>query len=143
MSLHSLVVRVKIVNQFVSCVLGYMTTLYTGTMAQLEQLDKTIKDFVWSGQETGKRPRVDCATITRPEEKGGFGLISVKHQTMAKIAKNMLWTVGDGDHTLQWILRAKIANLSEKFWGRRDYTWLISPDKTRPKKGSVLWDFYT
>lgn len=62
----------------------------------------------------GKRPRVDYATITRPEEEGGLGLISVKHQTMAKIAKNMLWTVADGNHTLQWILRTKITDLSKK-----------------------------
>lgn len=46
LSPHSLVVRVKIASQFVICVLGYMTPLYTGTMAQLEQLDWTIKDFV-------------------------------------------------------------------------------------------------
>lgn len=110
-----------------------MTILYTSTMAELEQLVRTIKAFVWSGQETGKRPRVDYATITRPEEEGGLGLISIKHQTMARITKNMLWMVAHSDHTLQWILRAKIANLSEKRWGTRNYTWFISPDKTRPK----------
>lgn len=142
LSPHSLIVRVEIANQFVVSVLGYMTTLYTDTIAQLEQLDMTIKDFVWSGQETGKWPCVDYATITRPEEEGGLGLIFVKHQTMARIAKNMLWMVANKDHTLQWILRAKITNLSEKRWRTRDYTWITSPDKTRPKKESTLWDFH-
>lgn len=77
-------------------------------------MDLVIKDFVWSGQATGKCSHVDYATLIRAKDDSGLGLISVKHQTMAKVGKVMLWIVGDGDHMLQWILRDKIADLSAK-----------------------------
>lgn len=112
-----LVVRVKIANQLVNSAVWYMTTLWTANMQQLEQFDKIIKDFVNSGQETGKHPRVDYATITRPKSEGGLGLISIKAQNFARVKKTILWIVGDGDHSLQWILRAKIADLSKKRLG--------------------------
>lgn len=109
-------------NQLIMCILWYMLTLWTGDMVQLEEWDKTIKDFVWSGHETGKRPRVDYAPLLRSLEEGGLVLISIKAQTIAMVGKTVLWAVATGDHTLQWILRAKIVDLLERRWGRRDFS---------------------
>lgn len=139
---QSLVVRVKIANLLVISALGYMATLWTRSLAQLELMDRVIKDFIWSGQATGKTCQVDYATLIRPKDKGGMGLISVKHQTMAKVGKVMLWSVGEGEHTLQWILRAKIADLSTRRRGLRDYAWMISPIRTKPMGESALWAFF-
>lgn len=69
-----------------------------GNLQTLEPYDRTIKDFLWSGQESGKRPRVEYATITKPKSKGGLGLISMKYQMMAMPQTTMLGIVVEGEH---------------------------------------------
>lgn len=80
----------------------------------VEAWDKIVKNIVWSDQDMGTRPRVDYATLLLSLEEGGLALISIKTHTIAMAAKTMLWMVAAGDHTLQLILKAKIANLSER-----------------------------
>lgn len=69
-------------------------------MAQLEAWEKVVKDFVWSGQELGKRPRVDYATLLRSLVEGNLVLISIKAQTIAMAGKTVLWMVVVEEHTL-------------------------------------------
>lgn len=138
---QSLVVRVKIANLQIISALGYMAMLWTGSLQQLDHMDHIIKEFFWSSQENGKWPRVDYATLIRPKEEGGMGLIPVKHQIMARVRKALLWVLGEGEHTLQWILRAKIANLSAKCRGLWDYAWIFSLDKTKPKNNFLSRPF--
>lgn len=88
----------------------------------------------------GRRPRVDYDTLLRMLAEGGLVLISIKAPTIAMAGKNILWTVAVGDHTLQWILRAKIVDLSERRWGCRDFSWLVSPQNTKPLDEFVLWN---
>lgn len=71
-----------------------------------------------------------------------MGVISTKHQTMAKVGKGMLWVLMEGKHTLQWILRAKIANLFAKQRKVRDYAWIVSPDRTKPIEESAPWNLF-
>lgn len=53
--------------------------------------------------------------------------------------KTVLWAVAVGDHMLQWIFHAKIDDLSECRWGWRDFSWLVSPQNTKPIGKSSLW----
>lgn len=86
-------------------------------MSQLDEWNKTMKDFVWSGQEMGKQPWVNYKSLLRSLEEGGLVLISIKAQTVAMAGKIVLWAIAASDHTLQWILRAKKNDLLERRWG--------------------------
>lgn len=48
---HTLVTRVNIVNQLISSTIWYMTQLWTGKMKKLEEVDRQVKDFMWSEME--------------------------------------------------------------------------------------------
>lgn len=138
--LYVLVLRVAIYNQLISCVMWYMLQLYPGDLAILDQFDKLVKEFTWSGKETKLRTRVNCCIITRAKDRGGLTLNSFRAHTTAIAGKFILWTVGEGDTTLQAILRGKIADLSKRRWGRRDFSWLISHDNIRPIGESHVWN---
>lgn len=107
-------------------------------MALLEDLDQNIRDFIWSRTKEVKRAKVDYITITRTKE-GGLGLISFKRQTQAMVGKAILWAAHEGETTLQCIIREKIADLLERRWGYKDYSWLVSLDFTKPMDESTLW----
>lgn len=112
---------------------------WTGEWAQLETFDSMIVDFMWSGQDTARRHRVSYAAICRPILHGGLGVISVRQQAIAKAGMTMLWVPQEGEDTLKCILREKVADLSERRWGTRDYSWLLVPCRTLPHDESALW----
>lgn len=66
---YLLVVRVNLVNQLVSSTLWYMLQLWTGDWEQLELFDRMLRDFIWSGQDFSKNPRVDYLTINVPRTR--------------------------------------------------------------------------
>lgn len=100
---YSLIVRLQIAKQMVSSKLWCNLQLWIGNMKLVEMFDSYIKDFVWSGQEHLKKPRVDYETIQKLKEEGGLGLIFNKSHTIAMGGKTMLWVVQEGDQTLQCI----------------------------------------
>lgn len=119
---YTMVTRVGIVNQLVTCALLFMTQLWIGDLSQLHEMDSQISQSIWSGKEDKCRPRVDLATIHRSKKDGGLAVISVKDQTIALAGKLILQACQDGEDTLQCIVWEKVVNLSERKWGRRDYT---------------------
>lgn len=131
--------RVAIVNQLINCALWYMLHLWPRDTTELVSFDRWVCDFVWSKKDIEKHPRVNYTTITYFREKGGLALISIKTHTHATIGMVMLWMVQEGETMLQCILHSKIVDLSEHRWGRRDYTWLVNHNQTRPVGESKLW----
>lgn len=98
----------------------------------MENMDRQVKDFIWSGMVDHLKPMVDYNTLVSPKDKGGMGLISIKGQTMALVAKVILLVVEEGEHTLQCIVREKISDLSKHKWGQRDYSWLVNNCRNKP-----------
>lgn len=105
---------VVVANQMISNSLLYIIQLWPGRMQALDDLDKQIQNFVWSGQEDFKQPRVNYReTLLLPKDKGGRGLISVKHQFCTMVGGLILWSIGEGDQMLQHIIKKKLGDLSE------------------------------
>lgn len=129
-------------SQFVSSALSYLVNLWTKTHKQLDDSDKAIWDFIWSGQDSGKLPRVDWETMKRDKGDSGIGVISMKEQTVALFAKAMLEILGDGDHMVQHILWKKIGALVEAKWGRDDFSWLVDLGRKKPEEESILWSAF-
>lgn len=136
---HTLVLWVAIANQMVSISIWYMVQLWPNDSAMLDEWDGLVKDFVWSYTDTRKCPRVDFQTITKPRKEGGLGLISISSHTIISATKAILWTMQEGEQTLQCIYKEKIVDLLEQIWGLRDFAWIVSPNYTRPRDESALW----
>lgn len=138
---YTLAYRVAIANQLMSNNMMYMLNLWPGKRKQLKEFDDLIWDFVWSGQEMGKKARVDYETMKRSLADGELVLLSIEEQTTALAIKLVLWIVQVGDHTAQCILKAKFGELSLRKWGKEDFSWLMAPGRTLPIGGTDL--FYT
>lgn len=87
---YSLAMRVLVANQLITSACWYMLQLWPGKKEVLEAFDKKVKDFVWSGKDMGRRPRVDYETILKPRDQGGLGLISFKAQKTTMAGKAVL-----------------------------------------------------
>lgn len=71
---------------------------------QLENMDREVKMFMWSGKEDNRKPRVNYETICKPKAKGRLEVISIKSQTLAQVGKTILWAGQEGEQTLQCII---------------------------------------
>lgn len=76
-----------------------MLNLWTGDVEQLQIFDKCIRDFLWSGQDNGKKPRVNWKTIKNALVEGCLSLISILEHTYAMVA---LGCPGQGPHSLAY-----------------------------------------
>lgn len=63
----------------------------------VHMIESQIRNYIWSGQEEPRRPRLDHKILTRPLEEGGLIVISVYELTLAMAAKQMLWIATDRD----------------------------------------------
>lgn len=105
--------RVIVANQMVSSSLWYIIQLWPGKIQALEDLDRQIRNFVWSGQEDYTQPRVDYETLLLPKDNRGMGLILVKCQFCTLAGSLILWSTREGDQTLQHIIRKNLGDLSK------------------------------
>lgn len=133
---YSIPVCVVIANQMICSTAWYSIQLWPGSFDDLKRMDKAIKSFVWGGQEDTKRPKVAYEILLREKDKGGFGLISMMAQFVAMAVVSILWASGDGDHTLQHIIKEKIRELLTVRGEWPDFSWLILPYSTRSKGAS-------
>lgn len=68
---YTLAYRVAIANQLTCSSIWHMLNVWTGNRKQLQAFDNHIRDFIWSGEEFGKKPRVDYETLKRALDNGG------------------------------------------------------------------------
>lgn len=108
-------------------------------MSTLENLQKIITQFIWKGQNSQGRARVNHDTLIKPRNGGGLGLISIPHQVRALAGGFFTWAIREGDHPLRRLLQHRIRLLSVHRWGTYDYTWIYAPCNTLPEGGSKLW----
>lgn len=70
-----------------------MLRVWTGELVRLREYDKIIKDFIWSGQDLGKKPRMDYEMILLPRDWEGPRLIATEAHTIGMVGKVILWIV--------------------------------------------------
>lgn len=90
--------------------------------------------FIWTG-----RARVARATVNLPKEDGGLGIIGVTAQYDSLTNGLMIWIMAEGVHPLRTILRSHIMEASERRWGTKDLSWLVSKCRTIQMQISAQW----
>lgn len=73
---HLLLRRVVIANQLITSGLAYMLALWLGRWDVLEEFDRRIRDFFWSGKDTDKKPMVDFHSLQQPKQRVGWHYLS-------------------------------------------------------------------
>jgi hypothetical protein len=123
---HNLEARVVLSNHLISSSAWYYLTLWNGTEAELEVMQRKVVRFIWAGQSEGARHRVDGITLCKAKADGGLGLLHIPKQTRALTSRLILWSTheGDEDNLLRELLQSYFRQLSRECWGLDDYTWV-------------------
>lgn len=86
--------RVQLVQSVVQGMLIYSISVYAWPISLLKDLEKDIRNFIWSGyREKRKLVSVSWKKICRPYAQGGLNLrslISLNHATNLKFCRNLL-----------------------------------------------------
>lgn len=130
----SLAGRVVVANGLILSTIWYLITVWAGDVKFFTKLQSRIENFVWNG-----RSRVDRNTTTLSKNQGGLGLLLIEEQHRAIAGNIMLWTMGPSPHPLRRIYQSHVHELSEKKWGSRDLTWIVSPGGGTSSRGSAAW----
>ena len=93
-SLLSIAGRVQLVKSVIQSMLTHSITVYNWPTSLLKDLEKSIRNFIWSG-DTSKRKLVTVAwkKLCRPLDQGGLGIKSLIHLNTTsnlKLCWNML-----------------------------------------------------
>ncbi|XP_024636247.1 uncharacterized protein [Medicago truncatula] len=106
-SLLSIAGRVQLVKSVVQGMLIHSITVYSWPTSLLRDLEKYIKNFIWSG-DTSKRKLVTVSwkNICKPYDEGGLGIRSLIKLNEASNLK-LCWNLANSD--MQWarILRSR------------------------------------
>jgi len=93
-SLLSMAGRVQLVRSVVQSMLSYNISIYSWHVSLLKDLEKSIRNFVWSGdKDMRKLVTVSWKKVCRPLKQGGLNLrslISLNNATNLKMCWNML-----------------------------------------------------
>ena len=80
-----------IANQVLLSSMWYFTSCWIFVNSRITQIQRLIRNFLWSGSEDGHvRSKVAWATLIKPRELGGLGLIDPESQSKALLVKLMI-----------------------------------------------------
>ncbi|GAU27921.1 hypothetical protein TSUD_160160 [Trifolium subterraneum] len=92
-SLLSIAGRVQLVRSVIQSMLIYSITLYSWPVALLKDIEKCIRNFVWSGDiDKRKLVTISWQKICRPYSQGGLNIISLIKLNAATNLK-LCWTL--------------------------------------------------
>lgn len=66
-------------------------------------------------------------------------MLSVVEQYRAMTGNLMVWILGPGVHPLRSILQAHIKDLSNRWWGVPDLSWIVTKGGSLLSQGSPAW----
>jgi len=77
-SLLSMAIRVQLVRFVIQSMLTYSISLYSWPVSLIKELEKNIRNFIWSGnREKRKMVTVAWKKLCRPLNQGGLNLRSL------------------------------------------------------------------
>ena len=123
--------RVVIANQVLLSSMWYITSCWIFVKSSITQIQRLIRNFLWSGSEDGHvRSKVAWATLIKPRELGGLGLIDPESQSKALLVKLMIRGHLPGNARWKELLKNRILDIMPKTGGpwMKDCRWNFLPD---------------
>jgi hypothetical protein len=107
-SLLSIAGRVQLVKAVIQSMLIYSISLYSWPAALLKDIEKCIRNFIWSGDiDKRKLVTVSWKKICRPFAQGGLNIRSLSNLNSATNLK-MCWTILNSDIYWAKLLRDRV-----------------------------------
>jgi hypothetical protein len=107
-SLLSIAGRVQLVRSVIQSMLVYSISLYSWPAALLKDIEKCIRNFIWSGDiDQRKLVTVSWKKICRPVSQGG---LSIRSLTSLNAASNLklCWNILNSDTSWAKLLRDRV-----------------------------------
>jgi hypothetical protein len=107
-SLLSIAVRVQLVKSVILSMLTYSISIYSWPVSLLKDLEKSIRNFIWSGDiEKRKLITTSWKKMCRPLSQGGLNVRSLISLNKASNLK-LCWTLLNSDASWALLLRDRV-----------------------------------
>jgi mannosylglycoprotein endo-beta-mannosidase len=107
-SLLSIAGRVQLVRSVIQSMLTYSISIYSWPSSLLKDLEKCIRNFIWSGDiEKRKLVTISWQKMCRPLEQGGLNLRSLISLNTASNLK-LCWSLFNDDSSWAKLLRDRV-----------------------------------
>jgi len=107
-SLLSMTGRIQLVRSVIQSMLTYSISIYNWPTSLLKELEKSIRNFVWSGDtEKRKLVTVSWKKVCRPFNQGGLNLRSLCNLNTASNLK-LCWTMIHSQKSWALILKDRV-----------------------------------
>ncbi|KAL3694736.1 hypothetical protein R1sor_008387 [Riccia sorocarpa] len=123
--------RVTIANATILGAFWYYLPLWAGTWEDIEKIEKSVVNFVWSGNEVDTRHRASKQIIEQKKSKGGLGLVSMSKQYMVFASRTIRWAFQPGFHPMKKTIRGLLENLSMGAFGSPGVQWIYNPARLK------------
>lgn len=118
--------RTILANAVLTAIPSYSMQMHWFPQHVCDQLDRTVRSFIWSGKQQRGLHLINWKTVTKPRKWGGLSIRGARHQNVALLGK-LVWDLLNQSSKL-WvnILHAKYVKQNNIFLSRK-------------VKGSPVW----
>jgi hypothetical protein len=100
-----------------------------------------VRNFIWSGKATNARAKVKWETLVLPTSEGGLGIIDLKTQSKALLAKLFIKGLAPGGEPWKELLRHKANQVKLPIHGlgpnTQDKNWIFAATELKRSPTSV------
>ena len=120
--------RVTLVNSIILGAMWFILTLWAGDDRILAEIERQILSFLWGGSDEKVRHKVNKNTIYLSKDKGGLGIINIRHQITALLGKLVWGEAPAADHPQG----KNFENSPGRNGARITWQWIFNKCKTLP-----------
>ncbi len=107
-NLLSLARRILVANQVLLSSMWYLAACWNPNPRITTQIRGVIRNFIWGGKDAPARTKVKWETLILPAAQGGLGIIDLKAQSEALLAKLLIRGLFPGGEPWKEIIRSKV-----------------------------------
>ncbi len=138
----SLAGRILVANQVLLASMWYMAAAWNPNPVMCSQIRGIIRNFIWNGKASNTRAKVKWETLILPTAQGELGIIDLKTQSEALLAKLFIRGLTLGGEPWKELLKHRASQVKLSVHGlgptTHDINWMFAAKKLKRPLTS-LW----
>jgi len=134
-NLLSLAGRILVANQVLLSSMWYLAACWNPNPRITTQIRGVIRNFIWGGKDAPARTKVKWETLILPAAQGGLGIIDLKAQSEALLAKLLIRGLFPGGEPWKEIIRSKVDQIKLPMHSMgpdiSDVNWIFAAPKLK------------
>jgi hypothetical protein len=101
----SLAGRILVANQVLLASMWYLAACWNPNPRMCAEVRGVVRNFIWGGKDSPVRTKVKWDTLTLPTAQGGLGIIDLKIESEALLAKLLIRGLAPGGEPWKKLIR--------------------------------------